>query len=49
MTLVSVCAWCPDAREKTRQAIAAGHDVTHGICESCVAKFDEQIAERKAA
>lgn len=31
----SVCAWCPDARERTREAIERGQLVTHGICARC--------------
>ena len=37
--LVRVCSWCPDRKEAERQARAAGHEVTHGICPSC---FQEQ-------
>lgn len=33
--LVSVCAWCPDAKAQTEAIRAQGHEVTHGICPAC--------------
>lgn len=33
--LLAVCAWCPDAAERTSEAQAHGYDVTHTICHSC--------------
>lgn len=32
---VTICSWCPDADERTRQATAEGKAVTHGICVTC--------------
>ncbi len=37
--IVSVCAWCPDAKKKTAAAEAAGHRVSHGICAACEASL----------
>lgn len=37
--LMTVCSWCPDAREKTAEAHAQGFQVTHSICQSCIPKF----------
>lgn len=47
--LVSVCAWCPDARQRTAAAHAAGHDVTHGICERHAAEFCADEDGQRAA
>lgn len=35
--LKTVCAWCPDARERTREWVSAGFEVTHGMCPACFA------------
>ena len=39
--LVTICAWCADGSEKTKQARANGCDVTHTICETCKAFYWE--------
>lgn len=44
--IVTVCAWCPDAQERTEAARAHGFDVSHDICPACVKKFDEQAGAR---
>ena len=41
--LASVCAWCPDARERTIAAMAEGFQVTHGMCEPCRVRFEEGL------
>jgi hypothetical protein len=33
--LVSVCAWCPDAAQRTAALVRAGHEVSHGLCPTC--------------
>lgn len=38
--LVRICAWCPDALERTRAALATGAQVTHGMCPACEAMLD---------
>ena len=42
--LLAVCAWCPDAAERTSEAQALGYDVTHGICHSCSARILKESA-----
>ncbi len=37
--LVSVCAWCDDAKQRTADAVLAGRVVTHGLCKSCEEKL----------
>lgn len=37
--IVTVCGWCPDAREQTIAARANGYDVSHGMCDACAKKF----------
>lgn len=44
--IVSVCAWCPDNREKTAEAKANGFNVSHTICAHCDAQLKRQ--ERSA-
>lgn len=48
-TLVTICGWCPNARERTAAAIAAGHTVSHGICERCVPLFTADPLSPKEA
>lgn len=36
--ICSVCAWCQNAQELTKQAHKEGAIVTHGICSACLAK-----------
>ena len=38
--LAVVCAWCSDAKQRTADALLAGRDVTHGICETHRAEFE---------
>lgn len=33
--IVSVCAWCPDKKEKTQEALNQWKQVTHWICKAC--------------
>jgi hypothetical protein len=33
--IVSVCAWCPDKKEKTQEALSQWKQVTHWICKAC--------------
>ena len=49
--LVTVCAWCPDAAERTASARAHGCDVTHGMCPVCEARMNAELdaAEVKVA
>lgn len=44
MAIVVVCGWCKDAREKTLEAMAQGAQVSHGMCPSCAAKFEADLA-----
>jgi hypothetical protein len=39
----TVCSWCPDAKARTVAAMLAngGRPVSHGICASCIARFEE--------
>jgi hypothetical protein len=39
--LVSVCGWCPDSAERTAELKARGLNVTHGICDACMAKWKQ--------
>lgn len=34
--IVSVCAWCPDKKEKTEKALSEWKQVSHWICEACM-------------
>lgn len=40
--LVSICSWCPDARDQTTRARAAGQRVTHGICQDCLHELERE-------
>jgi hypothetical protein len=42
-TIVSVCGWCPDAREQTARFTAQGRLVSHGMCPVCVAKMEAEF------
>lgn len=46
-TMVVVCGWCPDVREKTMAAKSAGHVVSHGMCPHCVRQF-ENLAKKES-
>ena len=41
--LVVVCAWHEDAKEQTAVAIAAGFEVTHGLCKNCQARLKQEM------
>ena len=43
--LISVCAWCTDAAERTAEAQAQGYNVTHTICTSCAAHVLSEVAD----
>lgn len=36
---ISICGWCPDARERTMTYKRQGVVVSHGMCEPCSVKF----------
>jgi hypothetical protein len=42
---ITVCAWCPDAKERTRLAMIAngGRAVSHGMCPACSAKLNAEM------
>lgn len=42
--LVLICAWCPDARARTRALIARGAVVNHTICPDCAAQLATEVA-----
>lgn len=44
-----VCAWCPDKAAKDAAAKAAGHTVTHGICDVCMAQEFGALRLRQVA
>lgn len=35
-----LCAWCPEARERTIAARQAGVRVSHGLCPDCARRFE---------
>lgn len=41
-TIVTICGWCPDARDRTVQLKSEGKTVSHGMCDACQKKFEEQ-------
>jgi hypothetical protein len=41
--IVTLCGWCPDAREKTQDAKSRGFDVSHGMCATCSTKMHAQL------
>ena len=42
--IARVCAWCPDKAEGDKWATDQQMQVTHGICEACVAiQSDKQL------
>jgi hypothetical protein len=47
MTLVRVCAWCPDHTELTISARAHGFEVTHILCPACEKKMAERWDREK--
>jgi hypothetical protein len=38
-----ICGWCPNPRERTATAVAAGYTVSHGMCPACKAKQDAEL------
>lgn len=40
-----VCAWCPDAKKKTKELEAQGYDVSHGICPKCLDKLKKKYKD----
>lgn len=38
--MVRVCAWCADGAARTADAVLAGREVTHGICETHAREFE---------
>lgn len=38
--MITICAWCPDARQKMEAAAERGEEVTHGICEMHIVEFE---------
>lgn len=41
--LVTICAYCPDVRQRTLAVKVAGKTVSHGICPTCAAKMNQQM------
>ena len=44
--LVSACAWCDRDKALTKQLSAAGYEVSHGICQPCLANHYPHVAEQ---
>jgi hypothetical protein len=44
---VTICGWCPDAREKTAALVREGKRVSHGICPACQARIDTEMDEKE--
>lgn len=42
--MVTICAWCSDARTRTAEAQAAGYLTSHTICQKCMAQLDAEDA-----
>lgn len=43
--LFTICAWCPNVRERTLAAKAEGAQVTHVICPRCKARLAGELSE----
>jgi hypothetical protein len=43
--IVAICAWCPDAAERTAAARAHGYDVSHTMCEPCAVRWLAEATE----
>lgn len=41
MKIITLCGWCPDAKEKTKAIVAQGCAPSHGLCPACEAKLFE--------
>lgn len=46
--IVTLCGWCPDAREKTQDAVKQGFNVSHGMCVTCSTKMHAELDARAA-
>lgn len=46
--MITICAWCPDARERTLDAHAAGHQTTHTICAACAEKVERDANKNRS-
>lgn len=44
--LVSICGWCPGAKERTRALVDGGNDVSHGMCPRCVIRNGGDLSTR---
>jgi len=42
---VRICAWCPDSKQKTAEATAAGFRVSHTICPDCQARVLREMKQ----
>lgn len=55
MCFIRVCAWCGFKMDADNNALepipdhANRSDVSHGLCRSCKASLDAQMAKRKAS
>ena len=50
MSIIRICAWCPDARQQTltaARAMADGAIVSHTICAACQEKINAQLNDRR--
>lgn len=45
-TVVVICAWCPNSRERTLALVREGKEVSHGMCPACQALMEAQLADR---
>ncbi len=37
--IVTLCGWCPDAKERTAAIVAAGDKPSHGMCPACLERM----------
>lgn len=44
-TVARVCSWCPSKTQADAWAIAQGHEISHGMCPACEAKFMADLEE----
>jgi len=47
--MIVICAWCSNAQVKTEEAWRMGLKVSHGICPSCVQKFETDMGKKEEA
>jgi hypothetical protein len=45
--IITVCAWCPDRKEREKKAKESGHEVTHGICPECFERVKKETLNTK--